>query len=269
VGRESGSGGRPTPGPGEEFCIACGEVIAIDAPVCPACGDERGRAGPASTSAASTGATGGAGAATGGAGASNGGVGAFDDGGSSGTGRRVESTGGTVESSNWGGAETGGGGAPNLTSGVGNLSGDSVARLDALATTLDDRWRIPIVGIDVGLDPLIGLIPGVGDIITLLISSYVVLKGILLGAPSTVLAKMTGALVVEALVGYIPVVGDVVDFFWCINVNNVQRLKANRDQLTGTPNYRFLVAGFLAPIVAVIAVLGFALVSLMSFLGGI
>ncbi|WP_323676789.1 DUF4112 domain-containing protein [Halorubellus sp. PRR65] len=246
-------------------------MIAVDASVCPACGDERDRAGSssstgaASSTASAAGAAGDAGSAAGAA--SNGGVGASGGSGSSGVGGPVESTGGTAGSSNWSGAETGGG--LNLGSNVGGLSGDSVARLDSLATTLDDRWRIPIVGIDVGLDPLIGLIPGVGDIITLLISSYIVLKGILLGAPSTVLAKMTGALVAEALVGYVPVVGDVIDFFWCINVNNVERLKANRSQLTGTPNYGFLVVGFLAPIVAVIAVIGFAFVWLMSLFGGI
>ncbi|MFC6955199.1 DUF4112 domain-containing protein [Halorubellus litoreus] len=270
AGGESRSDGRPTPGPDEEYCIACGAVIAVDAPNCPVCGDERGpaRSESSASSSAAAGTAGGAGATAGGAAAATGGTGASGSA-ESALDATVEPTGSTGESANWSGAETGGGAGLNLGSSGRMMTGDSVGRLDALATTLDERWRIPIVGIKVGVDPLIGLIPGVGDTITLLISSYIVLKGILLGAPSRVLAKMTGALVVEALVGYVPVVGDAIDFLWGINVNNVERLKANREQLSGTPNYGFLVVGFFGPILLVLAVMGFAFMWLMSSLGGI
>lgn len=270
--RRDRGGGRPTPAADEEFCIACGEVIAVDAPTCPACGVDR--AGSATSTAPSTA----GGAAAGSGGATNDGAGASGAGlqgagrsqgagASGGVGGSLEATDGTAGSTNWSGAETGGG--LGLGSNVGGISGDSVANLDALATTLDERWRIPIVGVDVGLDPLIGLIPGVGDIITLFISSYIVLKGILLGAPSSVLAKMTAALLAEALIGYVPVVGDAIDFLWSINVNNVERLKASRSELTGSPNYGFLVVGFVGPAVAVFAVIALAFTWLASLLGGI
>jgi len=134
---------------------------------------------------------------------------------------------------------------------------------------MDNRWRVPIVGVEVGVDPLIGLIPGVGDLIAMAISAWIVLKGITLGAPNIVLAKMTGALLVEGLIGHVPVVGDVIDFFWTMNVNNVSRLQSTRDQLTGSTNYGFLILGFFGPLLVAFALVGVVLLSVLSALGAV
>ncbi|MDB2239427.1 DUF4112 domain-containing protein [Halorubrum ezzemoulense] len=141
-----------------------------------------------------------------------------------------------------------------------------IDNLDELATTLDDRWQIPIIKIDAGVDPLIGLIPGIGDVIAMTISSWIVLKGVMLGAPNKILTKMTGVLIVEGLIGHIPVIGDIIDFFWDINVNNVQRLKSNKNQLTGETNWGFLIMGLLTPLVITMGIILFGVLTILSAL---
>ncbi|MDB2249794.1 DUF4112 domain-containing protein [Halorubrum ezzemoulense] len=141
-----------------------------------------------------------------------------------------------------------------------------IDNLDELATTLDDRWQIPIIKIDAGVDPLIGLIPGIGDVIAMTISSWIVLNGVMLGAPNKILTKMTGVLIVEGLIGHIPVIGDIIDFFWDINVNNVQRLKSNKNQLTGETNWGFLIMGLLTPLVITMGIILFGVLTILSAL---
>jgi predicted RNA-binding Zn-ribbon protein involved in translation (DUF1610 family) len=248
-----GGGGRRTPAADEEFCTACGEIIDASAAACPACGDQREPSSPVAESTGGTGVR-----------ESTSGTGVRES--TSGTGVRESTSGTGVRESTWSGGTSGGGSLSMGAAAGGGVQG-SLQRLDAVATTMDNRWRVPIVGVDVGVDPLIGLIPGVGDMIAMAISAWIVLRGVLLGAPNAVLAKMTGALVVEGLIGYVPVVGDVIDFFWCINANNVNRLKANSDQLTGSTNYGFLVLGFVVPMLVVVAVAGFAVLWVLSVLG--
>lgn len=73
-----------------------------------------------------------------------------------------------------------------------------------------------------GLDPLIGLIPVAGDWVVAVLSLYVVYEGLRLGLPWPVLGRMLVNIGVEALVGTIPVVGDVFDFVWQANTRNLQ-----------------------------------------------
>lgn len=248
-----GGSGRRSPAEDEEFCTACGEIIDASASACPACGDQRDPPSPAAGS-------------TDGPGTRESTSGTEIRESTSETGIRESTSGTGVQESTWSGGTSGGGSLSMGAAAGGGVQG-SLQRLDAVATTMDNRWRVPIVGVEVGIDPLIGLIPGVGDLIAMAISAWIVLRGVMLGAPNAVLAKMTGALVVEGLIGYVPVVGDVIDFFWTMNANNVNRLKANSGQLTGSTNYGFLVLGFVVPMLVVVAVAGFAVLWILSVLG--
>jgi hypothetical protein len=85
-------------------------------------------------------------------------------------------------------------------------------RLRRLSWVLDrsipiGRWRI-------GLDPILGLFPGAGDWIGAVLSLYVVYESARLGAPAHLLARMGGNILVEALVGTVPILGDLFDFAW-------------------------------------------------------
>lgn len=93
------------------------------------------------------------------------------------------------------------------------------------ATTLDSAVRIPFTGIRFGLDALLGLIPGVGDLLTTLMSLSIVYRGWRLGASTSTVLAMLGNVGVDFLAGVVPVAGDVVDVFWRSNKRNIALLR--------------------------------------------
>jgi Domain of unknown function (DUF4112) len=100
----------------------------------------------------------------------------------------------------------------------------TVRRLERLAHWLDDRYRLPGTGIRVGLDGIIGLIPGIGDAASGLLSAYIIYEARRLGVPNSVLAGMLGNFAVDFVVGAVPVFGDVFDIGWKANRRNVRML---------------------------------------------
>ena len=93
-------------------------------------------------------------------------------------------------------------------------------RLRNVAWLLDQSFTIG--GKRFGLDPLIGLIPGLGDWAGAGLSLYVVYEAMRLGLPWPIIGRMLGNIAVEALVGSVPVAGDVFDFIWQANTRNLQ-----------------------------------------------
>lgn len=102
---------------------------------------------------------------------------------------------------------------------------DLVERLDRFAYWSDDC--IPIPGIDarIGLDPVVGLVPVWGDIITAVISCYVPYVAYRVGAPPSLVFKMMVVIVLDAISGTIPVAGDLIDAAIKANKLNVRMLK--------------------------------------------
>lgn len=100
----------------------------------------------------------------------------------------------------------------------------SVERLRQLAHVLDDRFRIPGTRCRVGLDGLIGLVPGVGDVVTTLLSLYLVLEARRLGVPAAKLGRMGLNVGVDMLLGAVPLLGDVFDIAWKANRRNLALL---------------------------------------------
>jgi hypothetical protein len=96
-------------------------------------------------------------------------------------------------------------------------------RLRGLAWFLDRS--IPIGKWRIGLDPIIGLLPGIGDWIGSLLSLYVLYEGARLGMPARILTRMTGNILVETVIGSIPLVGDLFDFAWQANTRNMQLIE--------------------------------------------
>lgn len=101
----------------------------------------------------------------------------------------------------------------------------ALRRLDGLAYVLDNSIPIPGTGRRVGLDAVIGLVPGVGDAAGSLLSAYIVVEAARAGAPAPVLARMVLNVGIEALVGAIPVLGDLFDAAWKANDRNVRLLR--------------------------------------------
>lgn len=94
---------------------------------------------------------------------------------------------------------------------------------DILANLLDNSFNV--FGHRFGLNGLLGLIPGAGDIITTGLSFYIVWIGVQMRLPINKLAEMVGNVAINFFIGLIPVVGDAVDFFHKANLKNLQILK--------------------------------------------
>jgi hypothetical protein len=97
--------------------------------------------------------------------------------------------------------------------------------LDQLSTMMDGLFRIPGVGWRFGLDALIGLIPGVGDTATSVVSFYILASGVRYRVPKITLLRMGLNIGIDYLLGAIPIVGDIFDAFWKSNQKNVELLR--------------------------------------------
>ena len=96
-------------------------------------------------------------------------------------------------------------------------------RLARLAWVLDSAIRLP-GGFRVGLDGIIGLIPGIGDLAGAVLSSYIVVEAARLKVPFRVLARMAMNILIELVVGIVPIVGDMFDFAFKANLRNARLL---------------------------------------------
>ena len=99
-------------------------------------------------------------------------------------------------------------------------------RVRLLSRLLDEQFRLPGTAYRVGLDGLLGLIPGVGDAAGALLSTYILYEAIRLGAPKTILLRMVANIGIDAVGGAIPIVGDIFDMAWKANKRNAALLHA-------------------------------------------
>jgi hypothetical protein len=108
-----------------------------------------------------------------------------------------------------------------------NSAEQRLRRLERLAWILDRS--IPVGNARIGLDPIIGLLPGLGDWIGAMLSVYVLYEGARLGAPTPILLRMTGNILIEAIIGAVPVAGDFFDFVWQANARNMALIRRHHD----------------------------------------
>ena len=98
---------------------------------------------------------------------------------------------------------------------------DALARMDGVSRLLDSAFQIPGTRQRIGIDAIIGLVPGAGDAITTLLSSYVIWEARQLGIPKHVLARMLVNLGIHSAVGAIPLFGDIFIAFFRVNRRNL------------------------------------------------
>ncbi len=103
---------------------------------------------------------------------------------------------------------------------------DDLVRADVerIASLMDDRFRVPGTSLRFGLDSLIGLIPGIGETVTAGISTYLMALAWQAGAPFLLIVRMALNVVLDTVLGAIPLVGDLFDFAWKANRKNAQLL---------------------------------------------
>lgn len=113
-------------------------------------------------------------------------------------------------------------------------SDDRLARARTLTNLLDNAVRVPGTSMRFGLDPVLGLIPGLGDVAGAVLSGYVVLLASQLGAPTAVIVRMLGNIVIDTVGGTLPVLGDLFDAGWKSNSRNLALLERHLGQPEST-----------------------------------
>jgi Domain of unknown function (DUF4112) len=101
---------------------------------------------------------------------------------------------------------------------------DDARRVRALARALDSAIHIPGTGIRLGLDSIVGLVPGIGDLAGAAMSGYIVLASARMGVPPAVVGRMILNLGVDTLVGSVPLLGDLFDVGFKANIRNAALL---------------------------------------------
>lgn len=105
------------------------------------------------------------------------------------------------------------------------VSADALHRVERVAKVLDEAIRIPGTGIKLGLDAVIGLIPGVGDAAGLALGSWFIYEAHRLGAPMELKLKMARNVAIDAVSGLVPVLGDLVDVAYRSNRRNLDLMR--------------------------------------------
>jgi len=105
-----------------------------------------------------------------------------------------------------------------------------LAHLERLADLLDTRWRIPVLGIPIGLDGIASIVPVVGDSATGVVSAYMVYRASRLGVPKSLLLRMAGNVGLDWAVGSIPVLGTLFDIGFKANRRNVNLLRRHLER---------------------------------------
>ena len=117
-------------------------------------------------------------------------------------------------------------------------------RVRSLAWLLENSIPLP-GGLRIGIEPIIGLVPGIGDALGALLSVFILNEARMLGAPRSVLMRMSGNVMIDALFGAIPFLGDLFDAGFKANTRNLALLELYElDPVGSTRSSRAFVAGF-------------------------
>ncbi len=104
--------------------------------------------------------------------------------------------------------------------------------LETLGQLMDSQFRVPVLGWRFGLDSVVGLVPGVGDTATSLVSLYILGSAVRYRVPKITLLRMGLNIALDYTIGSLPVVGDLFDAWWKSNLHNIQLI---RERATAAP----------------------------------
>jgi hypothetical protein len=136
-----------------------------------------------------------------------------------------------------------------------------------LARVLDEAVRIPGTNIRIGLDALLGLLPGGGDVAGGVFSGLIILQAARAGAPAPVLGRMLANVAIDVVVGAIPLLGDLFDVAWRANTRNVRLLESWRERPATTKRASALTVG--AILLALLLLVGLAVWGSIALFGAL
>ena len=149
----------------------------------------------------------------------------------------------------------------DLTAPPGNIE-----HLRRITWWMDQGLRVPGTSIRFGLDPIIGLVPGLGDAAGALLGGAILLEAVRSRAAHYTLLRMSGNIALDALIGAIPLLGDLFDFGWKANTRNLQLLERHLEtpvKAHGSDRrYVFVVGALVTLLMAAVVTGGILLVRL-------
>ena len=141
------------------------------------------------------------------------------------------------------------------------LNEEKLLRLKRLSHNLDEAFTIPGTERKIGIDPIIGLIPGGGDLIGGALSIYIMHAGIRMGMPRSVIIRMFGNIALEFIIGCIPIIGDLFDAMWKSNQRNVKLIEDSIISEEKNTIFGYLLIGVLIKTLATAILLAIIAVS--------
>ena len=155
----------------------------------------------------------------------------------------------------------------NDKGGSARTHGPTVVKLRAIAALLDSQFRIPGTRIRFGIDPLLSLIPGLGDLTSPIFTMVLLGQGIRQHVPKVVLFRMMMNAFLDALIGAVPLLGNIGDVFWRANEWNLALLERHaapgRPPTSGDYAFLFIVAAVFGLLIAIPVFLAFWLAGLL------
>jgi len=139
-----------------------------------------------------------------------------------------------------------------------------------MARLLDSAFRVPGTSYRVGLDPILGLLPGLGDLVSPLFTFGLIWQARQIGVPGVVVMRMISNVAIDTVVGLVPVVGDLFDFAWKSNNRNLALLEehAYEERPGSAGDWTFVIVAF--GLLLVIAAVPFLVLGwLLSVLSGL
>ena len=141
------------------------------------------------------------------------------------------------------------------------LNEEKLLRLKRLSHNLDEAFTIPGTERKIGIDPIIGLIPGGGDLIGGALSIYIMHAGIRMGMPRSVIIRMFGNIALEFIIGCIPIIGDLFDAMWKSNQRNVKLIEDSIMSEEKNTIFGYFLIGVLIKILVTVILLAIIAVS--------
>lgn len=141
--------------------------------------------------------------------------------------------------------------------------------LERMANQLDAKYKLPGTRFKFGLDPIIGIIPGIGDAVTMVFSSALVVVMLKEGASGKVVVKMFGNILLDTIIGSIPIIGVIFDAWFKANNRNIRLLKEYYEQGKHRGSGWGLIILIAVILLALLALLIYLFVLFVSWLAGL
>lgn len=138
--------------------------------------------------------------------------------------------------------------------------------VDRITRMMDSKFRVPGTNFRFGLDPILGLVPGLGDAASVAVSGSLIYYMARHGVSRKVIIMMLGNVALDAIFGSIPILGNIFDFFFKANQRNVQLLKRHYEEKKYQGKGTGILVGIGAIILGTISLVIYGTYELVAYL---